>query len=243
MKPRERSTRAGSGLYAHVVDAIGQSIVDGTMPTDQVVYADQLCEQLGVSRSVVREGLRTLSSMGLIEARPQVGTRVLPSSRWDLLNPQVVTWRSQSDDSDNQMRELLEFRQGVEPTAATLAATRISDANALRLVAAGEDMNAALQAGNRHAFFSADAEFHRLLLQSSGNQVIAQFADTVQAALFSRTRDGRPVTGELNAISLQRHLDLARAVSDHDPSEANRIAHVIIEETLREYTSGEEPDH
>ena len=67
----------GTGLYGHVVDVLGQAIVDGTMHTGQVVYAEQLCEQLGVSRSVVREGLRALSSMGLIEARPQVGTRVL----------------------------------------------------------------------------------------------------------------------------------------------------------------------
>lgn len=227
----------GTGLYAHVVDILGQAIVDGTMPTGQVVYADQLCEQLGVSRSVVREGLRALSSMGLIEARPQVGTRVLPADRWDLLNPQVVTWRAESSSNDHQMRELLEFRHGIEPTAAALAAERISDADAESLVASGDAMKAAMEAGDRHAFFSADADFHRLLLQGSGNAVIAQFADTVQAALHTRTRDARPESTELNAISLQRHLDLAHAVRDNDRAAAEKFARLIIEETLREYAS------
>ncbi|MBN9152168.1 MAG: FadR family transcriptional regulator [Micrococcales bacterium] len=227
----------GSGLYAHVVDVLGQAIVDGTMPTGQVVYADQLCEQLGVSRSVVREGMRALSSMGLIEARPQVGTRVLPSNRWDLLNPQVVTWRAQSSDNDDQMRELLEFRHGIEPTAAALAAERISDADGNSLVAAAEGMKAAMASGDRHGFFSADAVFHRLLLQGSGNAVIAQFADTVQAALHSRSRDARPESTELNEISLKRHIDLAHAVRAHDQAEAERFARLIIEETLREYIS------
>lgn len=227
----------GTGLYAHVVDVLGQAIVDGTMPTGQLVYADQLVEQLGVSRSVVREGLRALSSMGLLEARPQVGTRVLPPSRWDLLNPQVVTWRAESSDNDHQMRELLEFRHGIEPTAAALAAERISDADGQSLVAASDEMKAAMDAGDRHAFFSADAVFHRLLLQGSGNAIIAQFADTVQASLHSRSRDARPESTELNMISMQRHLDLAHAVRDHDRVNAEKFARLIIEETLREYIS------
>src|SRR5690606_36112022 len=96
-----------------------------------------------------------------------------------------------------------------------LAAARISDADGQSLLEWGNDMEEAMEAGDRHAFFSADAEFHRLLLQGSGNAVIAQFADTVQAALHSRTRDARPESAELNAISVKRHLDLAHAVRKH----------------------------
>ncbi|HRN28240.1 MAG TPA: FCD domain-containing protein [Terrimesophilobacter sp.] len=227
----------GSGLYAHVVEELGQAIVDGTMPTGQVVYAEQLVEQLGVSRSVVREGLRALGSMGLIEARPQVGTRVLPPDRWDLLNPQVVTWRAQSNASDHQMRELLEFRHGIEPTSAALAAERMSDADRDSLLAAGNDMQAAMEAGDWRTFFNADAQYHRLVLQGSGNAIIAQFADTVQAALHSRGQDSQPWNNELNALSVQRHLDLAHAVCEHNPADAERYARLIIEETLRVYTA------
>lgn len=230
-----RHTRLGSGLYAHVVNALGQSIIDGTMPAGQVVIADQLVEELDVSRSVVREGLRTLSSMGLIEARPQVGTRVLPMQRWDLLNPQVVNWRAQSKHQHIQMLQILEFRLGIEPAAARLAAQRISDDDADELVNAAQAMGAAFEVDDRPRFFTADANYHRLILEGSDNPVIAQFADTVEATLHSRTRDARAESLELNALSLQRHVDLAQAIRQRDSEGSERLAREIIDETLREY--------
>lgn len=230
-------SRRGSGLYGQVVDVIGQSIVDGSMYTGQVVFADQLTEQLGVSRSVVREGLRALSSMGLIEARPQVGTTVLPQSSWDLLNPQVVTWRGESGAYLQQTRDLLELRLGIEPTAARLAATRILSPAAEAFVASGEEMRRHMNSGDRHAFFRADAVFHRLLLEGSGNAVLAQFSDTIEAALRSRARDTNPASMELNLLSLERHVDLAQAVSDRDPAQAERFARLIVEETLTHFNS------
>lgn len=225
-------SRRGSGLYGQVVDVLGQSIVDGSMYTGQIVFADQLTEQLGVSRSVVREGLRALSSMGLIEARPQVGTTVLPSSSWDLLNPQVVTWRGQSGEYLQQTRDLLELRLGIEPTAARLAATRILTPAAEAFLATGNEMRVHLESGDRHAFFRADSAFHRQLLEGSGNAVLAQFSDTIDAALQSRARDTQPVSAELNLLSLERHIDLAKAVLDRDPAGAERFARLIVEETL-----------
>src|SRR5690625_555429 len=88
--------RVGTGLYAQVVDVLGREIVNGDIEPGTIVYADQLCERLGVSRSVIREGVRTLSSMGLVEARPQVGTRVLPPEHWDVLRSEEHTSELQS---------------------------------------------------------------------------------------------------------------------------------------------------
>lgn len=231
--------RAGTGLYAQVVDALGQAIVEGTLNTGQVVYTDQLCKQLGVSRSVVREGLRALSSMGLIEARPQMGTSVLSSAHWDLLNPRIVTWRAQSSQHVQQMRELQEFRLGVEPTAAWFAATRVSSDAAAALLRSSEGMKIAMDNGDLHRFFASDAEFHRLLLHSSGNPIIAQCSDTIEASLYSRSNDVKPASEVLNRLSLQRHIDLAHAIADRDPETAKHLAHLIIEETLREFNDFE----
>src|SRR5690625_341784 len=122
--------RVGTGLYAQVVDVLGREIVNGDIEPGTIVYADQLCERLGVSRSVIREGVRTLSSMGLVEARPQVGTRVLPPEHWDLLNPYVVTLRREGPGYVNQMKELLVLRLGIEHATAGLAADGVGDAGA-----------------------------------------------------------------------------------------------------------------
>src|SRR5699024_11256494 len=121
-----RVTRMGSGLHGQIVNTLGQEIIDGSAATGSLMNADELVERFGVSRSVVRECLRTLGSMGLVEARPQVGTRVQPRSNWDLMNPKVVYWRGRGPDYITQMSELLELRMGIESTAAHLAAQRIT---------------------------------------------------------------------------------------------------------------------
>lgn len=236
-EPRRPLARelGGGGLYAQVVDALGQDIVNGRIPVGQVVYAEQLCQQLGVSRSVVRESLRTLSSMGLVEARPQVGTRVLPRSHWDLLNPRIVHWRGRGSDYLVQQRELLELRLGIESTAARLAAERILDADAQELLGHALEMKRCLEAGDPHGFFEADALFHRVLVEGSGNAVIAQFADTIAAVLEARSSDHRPAMSRILADSVGRHIELAEAVIARDARAAESCAHAIVDGTLHEF--------
>lgn len=228
-------SRIGSGLYAHVVDVIGQEIVNGDIPVGTLVYADQLCERLGVSRSVVREGIRTLSSMGLVEARPQVGTRVLPQAQWDLINPHVVKWRGQGPAYVEQMKELLELRLGIEHAAAGLASRRLTDDEAGEILKAATVMEEALRDGDRRRYFEADATFHRLILEGSGNAVIAQLADTIGATLDVRGRDTRPGMHEITAESVVTHRQLAEALVDHDGERAQGLAITLVENTLAEF--------
>jgi DNA-binding FadR family transcriptional regulator len=230
-------SRIGSGLYAHVVDVLGQEIIDGTLPAGAIVFADRLCERLGVSRSVVRESLRTLSSMGLLEARPQVGTRVLPPSRWDLLNPHVVQWRAQGPDYVVQMHQLLELRLGIEQAAAGLAAARMPRGAARGVLEAGLEMRQAFEARDTRAFFEADVTFHRLLLEGTNNPVIAQLADTIAVVLRVRGTDPRPGMHDMTQGAVERHLDLARALVDGDAPRAQAAALGLVEGTLHEFES------
>lgn len=228
-------SRIGSGLYAHVVEVLGQEIINGDLPVGSIVFANQLCERLGVSRSVVRESIRTLSSMGLVEARPQVGTRVQPFSNWDLLNPHVVKWRGQGPDFVEQMQQLLELRLGIEQAAARLAAERIQPDEAQEILRMAELMRQALEDGNRRGFFDADATFHRLLLEGTGNAVIAQLADTIGATLHVRGGDPRPGMHDINLEAVEHHLNLARALVEGDSKRAQAEALLLVEGTLREF--------
>ena len=107
-----------------VLDKLGQEIVSGTLPVDSVVRIDQLDERFGVSRSVVREAVRVLSSMGLVETRRRLGVRVLPRSQWNVFDPRVIRWRLDGPDREDQLVSLGELRRGFEPVAAELAADR-----------------------------------------------------------------------------------------------------------------------
>ncbi|WP_435746175.1 FadR/GntR family transcriptional regulator [Microbacterium sp. PMB16] len=228
-------SRVGSGLYAHVVDVLGQEIIDGDIPAGTIVYADQLCERLGVSRSVVREGIRTLSSMGLVEARPQVGTRVLPPSQWDLINPYVVKWRSQGPAYVTQMKQLLELRLGIEHTAAGLAAQRLAPEDAAEILDRATAMRDAFAAHDTRRFFEMDAGFHRLLLEGTQNAVIAQLADTIGATLDARGHDTRPGMHEITAESVENHIQLAQALVDRDVLRAQETALRLVSRTLGEF--------
>lgn len=228
-------SRIGTGLYAHVVDVLGQEIINGDIPEGAIVYADQLCERLGVSRSVVREGIRTLSSMGLVESRPQVGTRVLPSTDWDLLNPYVVKWRGEGPKYVEQMKQLLELRLGIEHAAAGLAAKRLDPAVAQQVLERALAMREAFNANDARAFFEHDAAFHRTMLEGTQNAVIAQLADTIGATLDARGRDTRPGMHDLTAESVENHVQLAQALVDQDADAAQDLALELVERTLYEF--------
>lgn len=235
LPPPDRLPRAGTGLYGQVLDLLGQEIIDGVLREGTIMHAAQVCERLSVSRSVVRESIRTLGSIGLVEARPQVGTRVLPASRWDLLNPHVVAWRANSQDYATQMRQLLELRLGVDATAAALAAQRLSDHDAARLLSLANDMRAAADRGDTHTFFAVDADFHRLILGGSGNAVIAQLAATISATLDARGRDTRPGMHDVTETSVNNHVALARAIVERNAAQAQAIARELVEQTLNEF--------
>lgn len=224
-----------SGLYGRVLDDLGREIVNGDLPVGSIVMADQLCARFEVSRSVMRECLRALGSMGLVEGRPHVGTRVLPLTSWNLLNPQVVKWRAQSAQYVDQMRQLLELRLGVEQAAARLAADRISPEDAAEIRQAALRMSDALEADDSREYFAADERFHQLLLGGTDNPVIAQLAGTVGAALQVRRHDVRPGMHDMTRRSVQRHLQLADALGQRDAGSAQAAALALVEETLHEF--------
>lgn len=233
-QPQRRRAKSG-GLYGEVVDRVGEDIVTGKIAAGSIIYADQISQSLGVSRSVVRESMRTLESMGLVEARPQVGTRVLGSEHWDLLNPRVVSWRAKGNDYLIQQRELLELRLGLEATAAKLAAERISDEKGDLLVSLANAMGDALVAADPGAYFDADADFHRVLVEESGNAVISRFGDIIEAVLEARSTDNRPEMSRIVGESVRRHIALAEAVRSRNPVLAEKCAYDIVEETLHEF--------
>lgn len=241
--PQRRFDRAGTtsggDLHSRVVEDLGQRIVNGDLAAGETIFAEQICDRLQISRSVVREGLRTLGSLGMVQSRPQRGTRVLPIDNWDLLSPYIIRWRGQSADYMIQMRELLEMRMGIERAAAYFATSRMSSEDVAAMVQAGETMRVAFESHDTHGFFEADAELHRLLLTGSGNAVITQFAGTVTALLGLRAGVGARIYAPhgISRSSLERHIALAAAVADGNRHRATELAEQIIVATIHEVES------
>ena len=116
------STR-GRGLHGHVLETLGPAITAGEYPPGSVLRTDELAQRFEVSRSVMREAVRVLESMHLVESRRRVGVTVRPKSEWNVYDPQVIRWRLAGADRPQQLRSLTVLRSAIEPVAAGLAAT------------------------------------------------------------------------------------------------------------------------
>ena len=115
-------THEGQGLHAHVLESLGPAITAGDYPPGSVLRTDELAQRFDVSRTVIREAVRVLESMHLVESRRRVGVTVRPTEEWNVYDPQVIRWRLAGADRPRQLRSLTVLRSAIEPVAAGLAA-------------------------------------------------------------------------------------------------------------------------
>ena len=195
------------------------------------MLAEQLEEELKVSRSVVREAVRVLQSLGLVETIKRVGIRVLPAHRWNPFDPLVIRWRLAGEGRGAQLRSLAELRSAVEPAAAELAAQNAPQKLRSELVDISLAMRDAGHAGDMQTFLELDIRFHALVLSGSGNEMFANLIGQVTETLTGRTVHGLMPTHP-EEVALQWHMDVARAIADGDGEKAREAAASIMRETI-----------
>jgi DNA-binding FadR family transcriptional regulator len=216
-------------LHGSVLAALGTAVVSGELRPGAVLTLDRVCSEYAVSRSVAREAVRVLESMGLLASRRRVGVTVLPRSSWNVFDPRVIRWRLDSTDRVDQLLSLSELRRGIEPVAAALAAARASAEQCRTLAGAVSDMEVHGRSGELDAYLRADQTFHRTLLEASGNEMLSSLGDVVTEVLGGRTHHGMmPTRPNPEAITL--HDEVARAVRARDAAAAERAMRSIIDE-------------
>lgn len=234
--------RAGTtgGLHADVLDRLGALVAGGGLPAGQVLRADELGERFGVSRTVVREAVRVLESMGLVQSRRRVGVTVAPRERWNVHDPRVIRWRLDGPERDEQLRTLSELRRGVEPVAAALAAARATPEQCGALVGAVMDMAVHGRSGDLEAYLEADVRFHRTLLAASGNEMIAAMDGVVAEVLAGRTRH-HLMPDHPEPVAVRLHGDVADAVRAGDAGAAEAAVRAILDEASAAMRAGTDP--
>ncbi|MCX7521819.1 FCD domain-containing protein [Microbacterium sp. STN6] len=236
---KDAITTAGTtvtGLHARVVGQLGVAISSGEMAAGLVLRIDELEERYGVSRSVIREALRVLASMGMVSSRRRVGVQILPSSDWNLYDPQVIRWRLASPGRIAQLRSLTELRSAIEPEAARLAALRAPLASASELMGLAGKLWAAGQEGHQEEFLRLDIEFHRLVLAASGNEMFAKLNTLVSEVLSGRTHYGL-MPSHPHSEALQLHVDVASAIQRGKGDEASSAMLAIMTRAFDEMSS------
>ncbi|WP_044257292.1 FadR/GntR family transcriptional regulator [Rhodopirellula sp. SWK7] len=213
-------SRTRRNLCEQVVHDLGGRIVSGGIdPGDAIPQEWTLCERMGVSRTVIREAIKSLAAKGLIESRAKRGTIVRPTNDWNHLDPDVISWRARSDESGQNLIRLTEFRQAVEPKAAAMAAERASTTELERIGEAWEEMDRT--AGNDvEAFLAADIRFHTEIMQATGNPFFSPVANVIGASLEASLRVTNCLPPD-NIPSVPLHEKVLRALVDHRPMAAH----------------------
>ncbi|MBT2516518.1 FadR family transcriptional regulator [Streptomyces sp. ISL-90] len=222
-----------SRLHDLVVEALGRRIVAGELPAGAIMLAEHVEAELRVSRSVVREAVRVLESLGLVDPVKRVGIRVLPMSDWNLFDPSIIRWRIGSGGKGTQLRSLTELRSAVEPAAAELAAVHAPADVAAELMGVAAQMRAAGRAGRLQEFLVLDIHFHSLVLRASGNEMFSKLRGVIGEVLRGRTDDGL-MPARPHEEALQLHVDVADAIQGHRAEAARSAMEQIMHRTSAE---------
>jgi DNA-binding FadR family transcriptional regulator len=214
-------------VHGNTLDHLGRAVVAGRYPAGASMPPEPiLCEELGVSRTVVREAVKSLVAKGLVSTGPKVGTRVLPQGEWNWFDPDVVTWQSQAGLTREFLRDLQELRRVVEPAAVRMAAERATAQDIAEVESAFAGMKKAVEEGGDYV--THDLRFHQGLLRACHNRMLMQMSKALSALLrtsfeISTTRKDGPRN------SLPLHREVLDAVVAHDPRRAEKAILVLID--------------
>ncbi|MCU1439563.1 MAG: FadR family transcriptional regulator [Rhodoglobus sp.] len=228
------------GLHGQLLQQLGVAICGQEVPPGSIITIEEIEERYGVSRSVVREAVRVLESMGLVASRRRVGIVALSPSEWNLYDPQIIRWRLASPARIAQLRSLTELRLAVEPEAARLAAIRAPLINAGDLMGIAGKLWVAGEGDNNEEFLRLDIMFHRLVLSSSGNEMFERL-NSVVAEMLAGQRQYGLAPAHTDVEALQLHVDVASAIQRGVPADAHSAMLAVMQRTMHEVNSIAEP--
>lgn len=220
LRPVEH-TRVSQGAVKQIVNLIRSHRLN---PGDRLPGERQLVESLSVSRASVREALRSLEGMGLIEVRAGVGTFVKhPISEFVettlphplLLNREMLT-------------KLFELRELIETGAAAMAASRATDDDIDKIREAVEHVETCYEKRDLHSMVEADIALHRAILIATGNDILVQVMDNMSGILWEMRRASLSIVEGVTQ-TMAGHRAILVALEQHQPE----VARKAMQEHLR----------
>jgi DNA-binding GntR family transcriptional regulator len=201
-----------------VATLIEQAILSGEFPSGMVLRQEELCAELGVSRTPVREALRHLAAVGLVSLEPNRGARVrLPP--------------------DNDLKDSYLIRAELEALAAELAVPRMTREEIKSLKASERtvaDLTQKLQAasGEREIrwltseWSRANIEFHGIILEAAQSQLLRRMTNmvSVQRTYIDIVWSNTPELDRLYAVSIEQHRAIVAGFAAHDANVRNLVA-------------------
>ncbi len=216
---------ANGRVFQRVVDHVRNAIAAGELkPGDRLPSERELVEKFGIGRASVREALRVLENMDLVRSAPRDprGPLVLPMS----VEPVRRTIAMLASTGQLGLAELVQFRMIADASANLLAAARRTDEQLLRLERNMARMRECMNLGYTQ-FSQADMEFHEIIAEAGGNQLVRVYGDVTREAvltLIQRTILDADDQTALMLQSIRHHRAVFTAIADRDGLRASRLA-------------------
>jgi DNA-binding FadR family transcriptional regulator len=207
-------------LHDQVTRALAIRILAGTLIADGGASTEmELCRELGVSRTILREAIKVLSAKGLIEVRPKTGVRVKPRSEWSLLDPTLLMWRTEFGVDEKFVRNLCQVRLLLEPPTAASAAVSATGEEIERIHLNYLAMERAKL--DFSAWVKADHEFHSSISRATHNDFLIQINRIVHDALRGTQSIYKKRSDPVGATAaLDLHGAVADAIRERNPDAA-----------------------
>lgn len=165
-------------LHVQVARSIARGILSGELAEGSIVPNEMtLCSQFGVSRTALREAIKLLTSKGLLESRPKIGTKVVNRAYWNFLDPQMIEWMDGLSDSKYFCSQFLGLRRAVEPEACALAAVHATPEQRTELSRIFNRMVEVTENFDLDSWTEVDLSFHRLIFNSTNNDFYLPFGN------------------------------------------------------------------
>ncbi|PYX35750.1 MAG: FadR family transcriptional regulator [Acidobacteria bacterium] len=209
-KPEFEAIRR-SKVYEEVAKQLERLILKKLQPGDKLPAERELAEMFGVSRSSIRDAIRSLELVGLVEPRQGAGTVVREVSAESLVNPLTIVLARQ------QVSELLDFRKMLEPPLAARAATHASIEDITEMEEILRRQDDKLRRGE--LAIEEDSEFHYNVAMASDNSVVLKVLDVLMDLLRETRERALQVEGRPQK-SLAGHRRILMAIKRRDPAAA-----------------------
>jgi len=224
----------GHSSQLEVTRTIGIDIIVGRYPEGTPLPRDaELTAMFTVSRTVLRESVKTLSAKGLLNAKAGVGTRVRERSAWNMFDVDVLGWHLEAGIDKRFLRDLADIRLAVEPRAAALAAERRED-DAIAIL---RESIARMRsfASDTIEFADADLRLHLDVATISANPFMRSIGAVIEAALRASFRLSAPTEESERERTIVAHERIVDGIAERDAEAASVAMREVIFNGLRRH--------
>lgn len=201
-----------------VSETLRQAIQDGVLQPGERLMEIQLAEELGVSRTPIREAIRKLELEGFVVMIPRRGTYVANISLKDI-------------------SQVFEIRSALEELAAGLAAERITEDEIEYLERMMVEIGTYIEVGDMEKIVEADVNFHEVLYKASRNLRLVEIINNLREQILRFRSVSMNQPGRL-ACTWEEHRQLVEAMAEHNAAQARRIARLHMENSEQALLKG-----